>query len=95
MDNTQTIALLIGALMPFIITLVKQSGLNRWWNLLIAVASCGIAGTLTVWARGELQWGNWLAVVGVVFVASQAVYAAFWKDSGVETKIDELSSIIK
>jgi len=95
MDYTTMIAAAVGVFMPVLITLVKQWGLPRWANLLIALASCGIAGLLTVLARGELNWADWAAALTAVFVASQAVYAAFWKDSGIETYLNHLTSIKK
>ncbi|MHB8779813.1 MAG: hypothetical protein ACYC55_00305 [Candidatus Geothermincolia bacterium] len=95
MTNTQAITLLVGILMPALISVLKQCGLNRYWNFLISVAACGIAGTLTVWARGELNLANVLQALATVFVASQAVYAAFWRDSGLETRIDVATSIVK
>lgn len=95
MDNTAAIALLVGTLMPVIITILKQAGLNRWWNLAIAIVSCGMAGFFTVWARGELDGGNVLVATVLVFTAAQAVYASFWKDSGIETSLNNLTSIIK
>lgn len=95
MDNTTTIALLIGALMPIIISLIKQANLNRWWNLVIALVSCGVAGFVTVWVRGELQAGNLLATIAIVFTAAQAAYASFWRDSTVETKLSSLFNISK
>lgn len=95
MDYTTMIAAAVGLFMPVIISVTKQAGLNKWWNLLIALASCAVAGFLTVLVRGELNWADLGAAVVAVFIASQAVYAAFWKDSGVDTIIDDITSIKK
>lgn len=94
-SNTETIALVIGIVMPLLVTVVKQAGLNKWLNLLICVVACGIAGFVTVWARGELQWGNALAAIATVFVAAQAVYGAFWRWMDIEGIINDKTSLIK
>ena len=95
MDYTTVIAAAIGVLMPVIITIVKQAGLNRWLNLLITVGACAIAGFLTVLARGELTAANVGTAIVAVFVAAEAVYAAFWKDAGIESVLNNLTSLIK
>ena len=81
MDNTMALAALVGLFMPFLVSIVKQAGLNKWWNLLISAAACSIAGVLTVWLRGELHWASIATAILAVFVAAQAVYAAFWRDA--------------
>jgi len=95
MDYTTLVAGAIGVLMPFLITLVKQWGLSKRWNLLIAIGSCALAGFLTVLAAGNVNWADWGAAALAVFGASQAVYVAFWKDSGTEAALNIKTSIIK
>lgn len=95
MSNTEAIAILVGALMPVIITIVKQAGLNRWWNLVITILACAVAGTLTVWARGELAWSNLAVVSATIFVASQAIYAAFWRSTPSESTLNDATSLVK
>ena len=95
MDYTTVVAGAIGIFMPVIISVVKQVGLNKWWNFLISILSCGLAGFLTVLAAGQLNATDFAAAAVAVFVASQAVYAAFWKDSGLNQIIDYYTSIVK
>jgi len=95
MTKTQSVALIIGLAMPFLITVIKQAGLNKWWNLGIAVAACAIAGTLTVWAGGNLTAVNILGTIGLVFVAAQAAYTAYWKGTSAEAALNEATSIVK
>jgi ABC-type uncharacterized transport system permease subunit len=95
MSNTQTAALIVGTLMPFLITVVKQAGLPRWGNLLISVAACTGAGVLTAWAAGTFKTADVLSAVMVVFVAAQAVYAAYWRNVDLEPKLNDATSIIK
>jgi len=93
--KTQAAAVIIGLMMPFLITVLKQSGINRWWNLAIAVITCAGAGTLTVWASGNLTAANILGTIGLVFVAAQTAYIAYWKGTSAEQALNQLTSIIK
>lgn len=95
MDNPEAIGLIIGIVMPLVITIVKQAGLERWVNLAITIIVCAIAGGLTAWACGQLDPANVLGSTAAVFAASQAVYAAYWKGSEVEAEVNEKTSFIK
>jgi len=95
MNTSQAIAAIVGLLMPIIITIVKQAGFSRTANFAIAVASCVIAGGLTAWATGKLTPANIVGDIAIVLTASQAIYASFWKDSGVESKLNDLTSVKK
>jgi membrane associated rhomboid family serine protease len=95
MDNPEAISLIVGIVMPLVITIIKQAGLERWVNFAITILVCAAAGTLTAWACGQLNPANILGSIAAVFAASQAVYAAYWKGSDVESEVNEKTSIIK
>lgn len=95
MSNTEAIAILVGILMPFLITILKQVKFPKWANLLITVIACGAAGVATVWARGDLQWANLAVVTALIFVSAQAVYASYWRSTEVEGKLNDLTSVWK
>ena len=92
MTKTQLIAIVVGALMPLLISFVKQKSFPRWANMLIAIGACIAAGVVTAWANEQLYWGVDLwTTIGIVFVAAQATYAAYWRDSGVETLLNRIN----
>ena len=96
MTNAAAAALLIGAVMPFLISVIKQVKFPKWANWLIAAVLCAGAGTLTVWATGgfsHFQTANLLVIMATVFVASQAAYAAYWKGTSTEDKLNTLTSV--
>jgi ABC-type uncharacterized transport system permease subunit len=95
MENTAALALLIGAILPAIISVLKQLGWPKWANLLVAILSSALAGFLTVLVRGELDWSNLLVASALTFTAAQAVYGAYWRDSGVDTRINDATSLVK
>ena len=96
--NAAAAALIIGALMPFLVTFLKQAGWPKWANMIVTILACGLAGAVTVWATGgfdNFAVGNLLIIIAAVFVASQACYAAYWKNTPTEAAIDVKTSIIK
>jgi MFS-type transporter involved in bile tolerance (Atg22 family) len=98
LGNAEAAALIIGVLMPFLVTVVKQIGWPKVVSMLITVVLCGGAGTLTVWSTGgfsDFQVANLLIIIASIFVASQACYAAFWKNTTTENKVNIATSIKK
>ena len=95
MSNPEAISLIVGIVIPLVITIIKQAGLERWVNFVITILVCTAAGTATAWACGQLDPANILGSIAAVFAASQAVYAAYWKGSDVEAEVNEKTSIIK
>lgn len=93
--NTETIALIIGIVLPALISIVKQAGLNRWINTAIAIGTCALAGFVTVWARGEIDWRNWAAAAAIILGVASTVYATFWRPSGIDTWLDNLTSVLQ
>lgn len=95
MSNTQAIALIVGIAMPFVITILKQVGFPKWANLLIAAVSCIAAGVLTAWAAGQLNAANVVGAIAAVFIAAQATYAAYWKNTDTDDALNAATSIFK
>ena len=96
MTKTQMAALIVGILMPFLVTVLKQHGLSRTWNLVIAIAACAVAGVVVVWAAGTaFTWANVVGIIGLVFTAAQGFYAAYWRNSPAEAIINLKTSLKK
>lgn len=93
--NAESIALIVGVLIPALISVVKQANLKKVWNTLIAIAVCGLAGLATVWGAGQLNFADWLKTAGIILGAASTVYAMFWRPSGIDTWIDNLTTVIK
>jgi predicted membrane channel-forming protein YqfA (hemolysin III family) len=94
MTNAAAAALLISSIMPFLVTVVKRCNWPKWANILVTIATCAIAGTLTFWATGgfsNFNVANLLIIIAGIFVASQATYAAYWKGTDSEAKLNTLT----
>ena len=96
MTKVQAIAMVVGIAMPFLVTFLKQDGLSKTWNLIISLVACGIAGVVVVWASGaSFTWSNIVGVIGLVFAAAQAIYAAYWSKTAFNAKVGSKTSFIR
>ena len=98
LGNTEAIALITGTVMPFLVTVVKQIGWSKIANMIITIVLCAIVGSLTVWATGgfsDFQVSNLVVIIAMVFIASQACYAAYWKNTNIEGIVNIATSIKK
>ena len=95
MTKTLAAATIVGALIPFIISILTQVKLPRWANMGITIVACAGAGLLTVYAVGDLSFtpANCLLTIGLIFAASQGVYGAYWKASPMGETINVKTSL--
>lgn len=98
MTNLGALSLLIGSLFPILASVLRQNKLPRWANMAIIIIACAGAGVLTVLVGNQFNWAafnstNILITIGLIFVASQAVYSAYWKGSTVVQVIDAKTQI--
>lgn len=97
MDRVAAAALIIGNMIPFLLSVIVQVKFPRWVKLALSIAICTAAGMLTLYAAGGLNWASWssqnlLITIGLIFGASQALYASYVKGSPVMTVINEATS---
>lgn len=95
MTNVEAAALIVGIAMPALVSILKQAGLSRRWNLLIAIVACVGAGVLTAYATGQLTGSAVIVATAIVFSVAQATYQAFWKGTDAERLLNESTSIVK
>jgi predicted ABC-type exoprotein transport system permease subunit len=94
MGKTEAAALIVGVLMPLLVNVLKQAGLPRRWNLLIALAACAGAGAVTSWATGQLTGEAVVVSIAIVFSAAQAAYQMYFRDSKLVEWIDGKTTIV-
>lgn len=95
MSNAEIISMFIGGAMPLLISFLKQLSWPKWANLLIAAASCAAAGAMTAWITGQLSAANIIGSMGAAFIAAEALYIAYWKNSGIDTKLSGMFNLAK
>ena len=89
---TELISFAVGLIMPAIIEFVnKKVGAGKdWIKWIIAFVSCLIVGILTTIFVEQVDITNWSDLftnVSAVFIASQAVYNLYWRDSLLQKRI--------
>ena len=95
--NAAAASLVIAIIMPFAATIIKQVNWSKAVNTTIVVLLCVAAGALTMWATGgfdNFKAVNLLIIISGIFVASQATYAAYWKGTATEDKLNVLTSLV-
>ncbi len=95
MTNAEIISMFIGGAMPLLISFLKQLSWPKWANFLVAGGCCAVAGVLTSWATGQLSATNILGSMGAAFIAAEALYIAYWKNSGIDMKLSSMANISK
>ena len=84
--TTETLAALIGAVLPILISFVKQARFDNRINALIAVAVYFAVGIGTLLVSGEsVTATNLIVDIGIVTTAGTAAYAAFWRNFETQT----------
>ena len=98
MENLDFVAIagLIGAVLPLIISLLKQ---QTWSTQVKKFVAAGIAGAVAIvytgasegWAVGSFSdfWSYLVTSFAVIFALAQTTYIGFWEDTAVEVRLGE------
>jgi len=93
------ISVLVGSLLPLIISLVKGANMTRGTKQVISLLVAGVAAFVTVWADAGWTFdstftANALGSFGAIFALAQTTYTGFWEDRTVEVRLSNLGSNI-
>lgn len=79
--DTHSLEILVGLLLPILISFVKQRHFSQAVNGSIAVAVYAVVGVGALLASGELvSFQNLVVDIGIVTAAGTVAYTAFWKN---------------
>lgn len=95
MNDLTMWSLLVGTLLPLVVSVVQQPRWPDWLRALVTVAICIAVGAGTAFLEGNLTGRTWLSSALVVLVAALATYKGFWKQTGVTDKIESQTSFAK
>jgi hypothetical protein len=92
MTNEQAIAVILGIVMPVIVSFLKDCGWSTRQKFWFTILICGIAGAGTAFYTGGLAFTfegaqKLLLDVAIVFSASQVVYKAYFEGTGLDQKL--------
>ena len=88
MTNLQMWALLVGFLMPLLISALQRSTWPNPLRALIAFLACAVAGLVTAWLGGDFNTTDIVSAVLVVLTTALATYKGLWKPTGVSPRIE-------
>lgn len=94
MGKVEAAALIVGVLMPLLVAVLRQVGLPRQVNVLLALAVCAGAGVLTAYASGAFTGQAVVVSIALVFAAAQAAYQMYWRDSKLVEWIDGKTTVV-
>lgn len=80
---TETISLILGAILPPFIDLLTKKVANDKVRFGISMAVCILVGIGINFKSFDLQ--NILGSVGLVFASAQIVYRTYWRDAGIRS----------
>jgi hypothetical protein len=87
------LALLIGFLLPHIISLVNQQHWSPGLKSIVAFGVCVVAAIVTVWAKGTLDLHHLSATLGIIYLMARSSYAGLWKPLGVSDAIEASTTL--
>ena len=97
MTSAEQWALLVGFLMPLLLSVIQQPGWSKPVRAIVMFIVCIVGGLITVWVAtpGGLSGSSTHGIIGVcltVALAAVAFYEKFWKPTGVAPAIEAATS---
>lgn len=85
MTKVQMWAVLIGLILPYLVSVINQVGWPKWANFSVTIVACILGGLGTVYFAGSLNLahpdvGVILEAIILVLTASQLVYKTYFKE---------------
>lgn len=84
-DAQIILAILASAIVPLVVGALGRVTWPAWAKLALAILISLIAGGLTEYAAGHLNGGSVIAAAALIFAASQAHYATWFKSLGLDS----------
>lgn len=84
-------ALLVGALLPLFVSLVKQSDWPNYVKALVAFAVFVSVGFITAYLAGAFTGRTIVSCILIVAVTAYTMFQNFYKPTGIDAKISSLT----
>lgn len=92
MSNLEMWALVVGFLLPPLLSIIMQSGWSQQLQAVVAFVACAIAGAGTAYFQGDLTGRRFIEAGLVILVTTIATYKGFWKPTNVSPTIEKATS---
>jgi hypothetical protein len=81
-------AVLLAPITSAFVSVIKQPGTPKWLKVVLMCVASVSVGTLTVYAAGQLDVGDWITTVGLAIAATEVAYRALLRRTGVSLSIE-------
>ena len=88
MENIELWSLVVGFLLPPVLSIIMQSHWSDQVQAVVAFVACLLAGAGTAYFQGDLTAKRWVEASLVVLVTTIATYKGFWKPTRVSPTIE-------
>lgn len=86
-------SLIVGFLLPPVLSVVVQTGWSDRLKAVVAFAACAVAGAGVAYFQGELTGKRFVEAGLVVLVTALATYRNFWRPTGVSPAIETKTNV--
>lgn len=86
-DAIEIANILIGLVIPYIISYLKMVKWKDYHKFALAVAICAIVALLTTYADGSVTVGSYWQKLSTLFIVSQGTYFTFFRGFGWEKSL--------
>jgi|SRR5687768_10675018 len=94
MTDVEMWALLVGALLPPLISIIQQPRWPDWFRAVVTVVTCVVAAAVELWLVGNFELGDKLVhSILLTLVAAWAAYGRFWKPTGIAQTIEDKTAV--
>lgn len=92
LQNLEMWALLVGFVLPLVISALEQSTWSNGIRSAVAFVVCVIAGGITAWIAGDFDTNDIVTAALIVLTTALATYKGLWKPTGIAPKIEAATS---
>lgn len=92
MSNLEMWALIVGFLLPPVLSILIQTGWSAQVQSVVAFLAAALAGAGTAYFQGDLTGKRFVEAALVVLVTTIATYKGFWKPTKVSPTIEAATS---
>jgi VIT1/CCC1 family predicted Fe2+/Mn2+ transporter len=95
MSHFAQVAVAVGALLPILIGVIKQSGWTARTQSVVAFAACAVAALITAWIEGNINVHDLAAAFAYVYGAAIVTYHGLWKPTGADHAVTTRTDVGK
>lgn len=85
--------LVVGFLLPLVISVIQQQSWSDQLRALVAFAACVVAGAGTAYFQGDFTGKRVISGILIVAVTALTTYRNFWKPTNISPTIETMTTL--